>query len=63
LPLFRHAHYGQVGVEALVDIDEALAVYVREDRGTSKSRRIFLPIWAPRIGLTGPGFASLADSQ
>ena len=38
----------------LRDIGEALAVYLRKDRGVSKSRRIFLRMWAPRIGLTGP---------
>ena len=29
-------------------------LYIREDRGVSASRRVFLRIWAPRIGLTGP---------
>jgi len=38
----------------LHDIGEALAAYLRKDRGVSKSRRIFLRMWAPRIGLTGP---------
>jgi integrase/recombinase XerD len=38
----------------LQDIGEALAAYLRKDRGASKSRRIFLRMWAPRIGLTGP---------
>jgi len=38
----------------LRDIAEALAAYLRKDRGVSKSRRIFLRMWAPRIGLTGP---------
>jgi site-specific recombinase XerD len=38
----------------LRDIGEALAAYLRKDRGVSKSRRIFLRMWAPRIGLTGP---------
>lgn len=36
------------------DVGEALAAYVRDDRGTSSSRRIFLRTWAPRVGLTGP---------
>ena len=36
------------------DVGEALALYLREDRGVSASRRLFLRIWAPRIGLTGP---------
>jgi site-specific recombinase XerD len=38
----------------LSDVGEALAVYIREDRGVSTSRRVFLRIWAPRNGLTGP---------
>jgi len=38
----------------LSDVGEALALYLREDRGVSASRRIFLRIWAPRMGLTGP---------
>jgi len=38
----------------LRDIGEALAAYLHEDRGVSTSRRIFLRIWAPRIGLTSP---------
>jgi integrase/recombinase XerD len=38
----------------LRDIGEALAAYLHEDRGVSSSRRIFLRIWAPHIGLTGP---------
>jgi site-specific recombinase XerD len=37
----------------LQDIGEALAAYVRKDRGVSKSRRIFLRMWAPRLGLAG----------
>jgi len=41
-------------VPLLQDIGEALATYLRKDRGISKSRRIFLRMWAPRIGLTGP---------
>jgi site-specific recombinase XerD len=41
-------------VPLLCDIGEALAAYLREDRGVSASRRIFLRIWAPRVGLTGP---------
>jgi integrase/recombinase XerD len=36
------------------DVGEALACYVRDDRGVSSSRRVFLRTWAPRIGLTGP---------
>jgi len=38
----------------LRDVGEALAAYLRKDRGVSKSRRIFLRMLAPRIGLTGP---------
>jgi site-specific recombinase XerD len=38
----------------LSDIGEALAAYLRGDRGVSASRRVFLRMWAPRIGLTGP---------
>ena len=38
----------------LSDIGEALASYLRQDRGVSTSRRVFLRMWAPRIGLTGP---------
>ena len=38
----------------LRDIGEALAAYLRKDRGVSKSRRIFLRMWAPRVGLAGP---------
>jgi integrase/recombinase XerD len=38
----------------LSDVGEALALYIREDRGVSASRRVFLRIWAPRNGLTGP---------
>ncbi len=38
----------------LSDIGEALALYLREDRGVSASRRVFLRIWAPHNGLTGP---------
>jgi len=38
----------------LSDVGEALASYLREDRGVSTSRRVFLRMWAPRIGLTGP---------
>lgn len=36
------------------DVGEALASYIRDDRGVSSSRRVFLRTWAPRIGLTGP---------
>ena len=38
----------------LADVGEALAGYLREDRGTSASRRVFLRLIPPRVGLTGP---------
>jgi integrase len=38
----------------VIDVGEALAAYVRDHRGVSSSRRVFLRIWAPHIGLTGP---------
>ena len=41
-------------VPLLSDVGEALAHYLREDRGSSTSRRVFLRMWAPRVGLAGP---------
>jgi len=38
----------------LHDIGEAMAAYLREDRGAHASRRIFLRMLAPRTGLAGP---------
>lgn len=38
----------------LADVGEALAIYLREGRGTSTSRRVFLRMLAPRVGLGGP---------
>jgi site-specific recombinase XerD len=38
----------------LSEIGEALTIYLREDRGASASRRVFLRRLAPRVGLTGP---------
>lgn len=38
----------------LFEVGEALALYIREDRGVSASRRVFLRVWAPRDGLAGP---------
>lgn len=38
----------------LSEIGEALASYLHEDRGHSPSRRVFLRMWAPRVGLSGP---------
>lgn len=50
--------HGKGGVEAhlplLKDIGEALALYLSRDRGASASRRVFLRMLAPRVGLTGP---------
>lgn len=39
----------------LSDIGEALALYLRDDRGASASRRVFVRMLAPRVGLAGPG--------
>lgn len=41
-------------VPLLSDVGEALAIYLQEDRGASASRRVFLRMWAPRVGLAGP---------
>lgn len=41
-------------VPLLYDVGEALVMYLRDDRGASASRRVFLRMWAPRVGLTGP---------
>jgi integrase/recombinase XerD len=38
----------------LQDIGEALADYLRQDRGIGTSRRSSCALWAPRVGLTGP---------
>ena len=38
----------------LDDVGEALALYVREARGPSASRRVFLRRFAPHVGLSGP---------
>jgi site-specific recombinase XerD len=38
----------------LSEIGEALALYLREARGASASRRVFLRMLAPRVGLAGP---------
>lgn len=42
----------------LADVGEALASYLHEGRGTSASRRVFLRMWAPRVGLAGPSAIS-----
>jgi site-specific recombinase XerD len=39
----------------LSDVGAALAVYLRQDRGNSVSRRVFLRMNAPRVGMAGPG--------
>ena len=39
----------------LSDIGEALALYLQKGRDTTLSRKIFLRMLAPRIGLAGPG--------
>jgi len=41
-------------VPLLADVGEAVALYLREDRGASISRRLFLRLIPPHIGLTGP---------
>ena len=41
-------------VPLLSDVGEALAIYLHDDRGASASRRVFLRMWAPRVGLAGP---------
>ena len=38
----------------LADVGDALALYLREARGPSASRRVFLRRHAPRVGLSGP---------
>jgi integrase/recombinase XerD len=38
----------------LEDVGEALALYLREARGPSASRRVFLRRCAPHVGLSGP---------
>ena len=42
----------------LSEVGEALALYLQMDRGESASRRVFLRIIAPRVGLAGPGTVS-----
>lgn len=41
-------------VPLLSDIGEALALYIRKDRGQTACRRVFLRTWAPRAGFSGP---------
>jgi len=39
----------------LTDVGEALALYLRQDRTASISRKVFVRMLAPRVGLAGPG--------
>lgn len=41
-------------VPLLSDVGEALARYLHQDRRASTSRKVFLRMWAPHVGLTGP---------
>jgi site-specific recombinase XerD len=41
-------------VPLLADVGEAVALYLRKDRGSSISRRVFLRLIPPRIGLARP---------
>lgn len=41
-------------VPLLADVGDALAQYLREDRGVSPSRRVFLRLIPPRVGLSRP---------
>jgi site-specific recombinase XerD len=36
------------------EVGDALASYLRRDRGHNASRRLFLSVCAPRVGLSGP---------
>lgn len=45
------------------DVGEALARYLREDRGRASSRRVFLRLLAPRVGLSGPWGVSAVATQ
>lgn len=47
----------------LAEVGEALALYVREARGRSASRRVFLRTFAPRVGLTGASAVSAVVRQ
>jgi site-specific recombinase XerD len=38
----------------LSDVGAALAAYLYQDRGDSVSRRVFLRMYAPRVGMAGP---------
>ena len=41
-------------VPLLADVGDAIARYLGEDRGTSVSRRVFLRLIPPRVGLSRP---------
>lgn len=41
------------------DVGEALALYLRHARGSSASRQVFLRMYAPHVGLTGPSAVSI----
>lgn len=41
-------------VPLLADVGDAVAQYLREDRGSSASRRVFLRLIPPRVGLASP---------
>jgi integrase/recombinase XerD len=41
-------------VPLLADVGDALAQYLRDDRGASPSRRVFLRLIPPRVGLSRP---------
>lgn len=47
----------------LDDVGEALARYIREARGPSSSRRVFLRRCAPHVGLSGPTAVCLVARQ
>jgi integrase/recombinase XerD len=51
-----HGKGGRVELLPLLpEIGEALALYLSEARGASTSRRVFLRMLGPRVGLAGPG--------
>lgn len=53
--IFVHGKGGMVeALPLLSEIGEALVLYLREPRGASASRRVFLRMLAPRVGLAGP---------
>jgi len=52
--LVRGKGGAQACLPLLADVGEALATYLRQGRGPSASRRVFLRLRAPRVGLGGP---------